>query len=1036
MKQVIARLFRLERSSLYAGLALRIMPAMLASLILSAPLAAHAGGSLSVFASMPADPRAVTVSATGDGVTDDTVAIQAAINKAARATGDAGGKPAGGLVFLPSGRYRISHTILIPSAVRVFGVGPTRPVLVLADRTPGYQKGIVNMVVFTGADVYRTGKVAQPVRGLLPPDDTIYDANSSTFYSAMANVDIEIGDGNPAAAAIRMRTAQHSNLSHMDFHIGSGLAGVYNVGNVGVDLHFFGGRYGILSEKTSPGWQFTLMDSRFEGQRDAAIREHEAAITLVNTSIRDTPVGIEIDRGYGDWLWGTDVHFENVSKAALIISNEGHVTTQVGFQNATARNVPVFAQFRDSGKQVAGGGTAYKVSEFNYGLMLSSPTASGKFAVNMKVAPWSGAQAVNRQVIAALPPTTEWANVHSFGALGDGMKDDTAAIQKAIDSSRVVYLPLGFYIVSQTIHMKPDTVLVGLHPGLTQLALPNGSPAFAGVGAPVALLESASGGNGIVSGIGLATGEVNPRAVALLWKAGEQSLVDDIRIQGGFGTPVYDGARIDPFKKPAGFDPTAYWDRQYPSVWVTDGGGGTFSAIWSPNTFAQAGFMVTNTKTPGHVYELSAEHHIRNEIVLDGVENWEFLAPQTEEEVRDGMDSVSLSVRNSKNILFANYHAYRVTRSIQPVVSAAQIANSSDIRFRNVQVNADSGFPTCDDNGCTTYLRASKFPFENAITDVTHRLQVRQREFAMLDFGARPVLQTAGESATLAKVSKLEEGFHSIAGAAVDSSGKLFFVDRRFQRIYSWSNHDGLAIVRDAPLDPVNLTFDRSGSLMVLSSNGVEGTVYSFKPGSAQSELTVIRPTPVAEHGAARTVVPVNFWQNGEFQDQLNPDTYEFTTLAEMFARDVAMPKAREYVSPDGSLVVPAFRVMTQGPLNHLGFRWSDTLQTHGLVSARAGERVVFTNGSQNRTFSAVMGKGGALTELKQLASRGGESVAVDHAGNLYVADGQVFVYAADGKEIGRIDVPDRPLQLIFGGKDQRTLFILTHHALYSAKIK
>ena len=35
----------------------------------------------------------------------------------------------------------------------------------------------------------------------------------------------------------------------------------------------------------------------------------------------------------------------------------------------------------------------------------------------------------------------------------------------------------------------------------------------------------------------------------------------------------------------------------------------------------------------------------------------------------------------------------------------------------------------------------------------------------------------------------------------------------------------------------------------------------------------------------------------------------------------------------------------------------------------------------------------------------------------------------------GRIDVPERPLQLIFGGPDKRTLFILTHHSLYSTRI-
>ena len=47
---------------------------------------------------------------------------------------------------------------------------------------------------------------------------------------------------------------------------------------------------------------------------------------------------------------------------------------------------------------------------------------------------------------------------------------------------------------------------------------------------------------------------------------------------------------------------------------------------------------------------------------------------------------------------------------------------SADIRFRNVHVNAESGFATCDANGCGTFLRASKFPYENAIQDMTHQV--------------------------------------------------------------------------------------------------------------------------------------------------------------------------------------------------------------------------------------------------------------------------------------------------------------------------
>jgi hypothetical protein len=997
---------------------------ILAALILvSAPAFPAMAETRSILLTAPDDPSAIHVKGVGDGRADDTDAVQRAIDAARDKTGH-------GLVFLPSGRYRLSRSILVPPGVRIFGVGAKRPVFVLGPNTPGFQKGVGTMIVFTGGDQYSVGRVPVPVPTVVGAKDEVRDANSGTFYSALSNVDIEIGAGNPAAAGVRFRMAQHAFLSHMDFYLGSAFAGVYQAGNLMEDIHFHGGRYGIITEKTSPAWQFTLIDSTFDGQRDAAIREHEVDLTLVNVAMRNTPVGIEIDGGYSDSLWGKNVRFENISKAAVIISAEDNVFTQVGFDNAVASNTPVFARFRESGKTVPGKGRAYRVASFTYGLTLPGLGQMGEYKTKADITALPSPPPIAAPAIRALPPVNAWTNVKTLGVKGDGETDDTAALQRAIESHRVLYLPTGFYKVTDTLRLQPDTVLIGLHPALTQLVIPDNNPRHAGVGSVTPVIETPRGGDNILSGIGLFTGRINPRASALLWRSGETSQVMDVKIMGGGGTPTMDGKPLGAAQARSG-DPVAdgRWDGQYPSIWVTDGGGGTFANVWSPNTFASAGFYISDTSTPGHIYEVSVEHHVRNEFVLDNVKNWEFLAPQTEQEVGDGPDAVSLEVRNSRNILFANYHAYRVTRSYHPAETAVKLFNSSDIRFRNVHINAESGIALCGASGCGTYLRASKFPFENAIQDKTRKLEVREREFAVLDVTSKP-----GPAAPASddKVRRLETGFWSISGAAVGADGALYFVEKRFQRIYRWTEAKGLEVVRDHALDPVNLAVDRSGKLLVLSSYGAEGSVYSIDPDGPKDQLTMIAATPSAPRANARTLLPVNWWNNGEFKDQYDPSTDHFTTLAEMFARDAGAPKAKAYVSPDGSLVLPAFPVWEQGSPDHVGWRWSDTLQTHGLIGAGLDDRVFVTNESEGKTYSGKVGPGGALTDLKVFANRGGESVAVDSLGQVFVANGQIFKYGSDGQSVGRIDLPERPLQLIFGGPDRRTLFVLTHHSLYA----
>ena len=105
-------------------------------------------------------------------------------------------------------------------------------------------------------------------------------------------------------------------------------------------------------------------------------------------------------------------------------------------------------------------------------------------------------------------------------------------------------------------------------------------------------------------------------------------------------------------------------------------------------------------------------------------------------------------------------------------------------------------------------------------------------------------------------------------------------------------------------------------------------------------------------------------------------------------------------------------------------------------MKAVPGKTFYVTNESEQRTYSGSVNADGTLSGLRLFAEQGGESLAEDNHGNVYLAAGQVFVYDSLGKAIDTIAVPERPLDLIFGGKDQRTLYILTQSSLYAVRTR
>jgi hypothetical protein len=236
--------------------------------------------------------------------------------------------------------------------------------------------------------------------------------------------------------------------------------------------------------------------------------------------------------------------------------------------------------------------------------------------------------------------------------------------------------------------------------------------------------------------------------------------------------------------------------------------------------------------------------------------------------------------------------------------------------------------------------------------------------------------------------------------------------------IYRWSRQTRqLSIVRDNPIDPVQLAFDKSGNLLVISYQG-EGTVYAFKPGADFDQLTLLKPEPSAPRPGMTPVLPVDYWRNEN----------DFTGMVEK-------RKPYQYVSPDRSTFIPAGEDFVTGEL-YYGSKIHDVLRAFGLAAMSVGQTVYVSDESEQKTYSATVGDDGALTNAKLFVDRGGESVAQDSEGNVYIAAGQIYVYNPSGKLIGTIDVPERPSQILFGGPDRKTLFIAARSSLYAVQMR
>ncbi len=117
------------------------------------------------------------------------------------------------------------------------------------------------------------------------------------------------------------------------------------------------------------------------------------------------------------------------------------------------------------------------------------------------------------------------------------------------------------------------------------------------------------------------------------------------------------------------------------------------------------------------------------------------------------------------------------------------------------------------------------------------------------------------------------------------------------------------------------------------------------------------------------------------------------------------------------------YRIDPQGNVSRIAH---DFDKPNGIALSPDGATLYVVDNGAGKLLSAPVDGAGVVGAFTEMASTpGGDGMAVDDAGNLYVTDDAgVDVFDKTGKKLGTIEVDVKPANCTFGDADRRTLYI------------
>ncbi|EWC47414.1 hypothetical protein DRE_00382 [Drechslerella stenobrocha 248] len=479
--------------------------------------------------------------AKGDGVTDDTDAINAAIQAGTRCMkGCDSSTTQPGLIFFPSGTYVVSKPIIAVYYSQLVGDAGNPPTLKAAASFAG--------IAVVDSDPYES-------------DGSNWYTNQNNFFRAVRNFVIDL-TSTQSGTGIHWQVAQASSLINIRFEMGNtdsqGIFMDNGSGGFMSDLTFNGGKVGAFLGNQ----QFTTRNFVFNGCKTAVVMNWGWSWTFKSLDIKNCGVGIDMTTGgeasqnVGSVLV-LDSKISNTPIGIMSVHSSTSMPLTGGtlvIDNLSTNNVPAIVGNGDGGVVLAGSGAAMIIESWGQGRVYDTNGGS-RVQANLSPKPQKPAALLDSNGYIfersrpqyADVPASQIVSARSNGCKGNGVADDTAALQALINNNvgKVIFLDHGVYKLTSTLSIPPNTRIVGE----CWSVLMSEGPFFADPKNPKAVVEVGKPGQtGLVelSDLVLETAGPAGGAIVLQWnmadvagQKGTNGMWDvHIRVGGSAGTKL------------------------------------------------------------------------------------------------------------------------------------------------------------------------------------------------------------------------------------------------------------------------------------------------------------------------------------------------------------------------------------------------------------------------------------------------------------------------------------------------------------------